>query len=92
MDRTHQIVVEPIGGQDAEPFFVTATLSWTWSALHTARARTCEEDVLVEMLGRGREDARTEKPWIRLDIKFKASLPWGNPMPMPSMARFCALR
>ena len=86
MDRTYQIVVEPIGGQDAEPFFVSATLSWRWSALHTARARTCEEDVLAEMFGRDARDdgAQTEKPWVRADIKLKASLPWGKPLPMPS--------
>lgn len=86
MDRTYQIAVEPIGGQDAEPLFVTATLSWRWSALHTARARTCEEDVLVEMLGRGWEGARTVNPWVRTDIKLKASLPWGKPLPMPAAA------
>jgi hypothetical protein len=83
LDRTYQIAVEPIGGQDAEPFFVAATLAWTWSALHTARARTCEEDVLTDMLGGDRESARTDKPWIRVDIKLRASLPWGKPLPMP---------
>jgi hypothetical protein len=86
MDRTYEAIIEPIGGQDAEPFFVTATLGWTWSALHTARARTCEEDVLVEILGReGREPARTERPWVRCDVKLKASLPWGKPSPMPPL-------
>jgi hypothetical protein len=51
LDRIHRITVEPIGGQDAEPFLVTASLSWRWSALHTARTNTTEEDVVTEMFG-----------------------------------------
>ena len=31
--RTYEIHVEPLGGQDAEPFFVAATLSFRWDAL-----------------------------------------------------------
>jgi hypothetical protein len=84
MDRIYRIRVEPIGGQDAEPFLVTALLSWRWTALDTARTITVEEDVLTEMLGR--DDAaglRTEKPWIRVDIELKATSPYGKPRPMP---------
>jgi hypothetical protein len=28
LERLYRISVEPIGGQDAEPFFVTASLPW----------------------------------------------------------------
>ncbi len=84
LDRIYRTAVEPIGGQDAEPFFVTAWLSWRWSALQTARANTTEEDVVTEMFGRDdRAAIGTEKPWIRIDITLKATLPYGKPMPMP---------
>jgi hypothetical protein len=87
LDRIHRIAVEPIGGQDAAPFFVTASLSWRWSALQTARTNTTEEDVLAEVLGR--DDgavASTEAPWVRVDITLRATLPHGKPMAMPGPA------
>jgi hypothetical protein len=84
LDRIHRVAVEPSGGQDTEPFLVTASLSWRWSALQTARANTTEEDVVTELLGRGDEvGIRTERPWIRVDIALKATLPHGMPMVMP---------
>src|SRR5579863_253919 len=84
LDRVNRIAVEPIGGQDAEPFLVTAWLSWRWSALQTARTDTTEEDVVTELLGRDDEEViRTERPWIRVDITLKATLPHGMPMAMP---------
>jgi len=85
LDRIHRITVEPIGGQDAEPFLVTASLSWRWSALHTARTNTTEEDVVTEMFGpNDLAGAPTERPWIRVDIKLKATLPYGKPLAMPA--------
>jgi hypothetical protein len=87
LDRVHRIAVEPIGGQDAEPFLVTASLSWRWIALQTARTNTTEEDVVTEMIGRdGGVGILTEKPWIRVDIALKATLPYGKPMAMPGPA------
>jgi hypothetical protein len=87
LDRIHRIGVEPIGGQDAEPFLVTAWFSWRWSALHTARAGTTEEDLLTEVLGREpAADVQTDMPWIRVDIALKATLPYGKPMVMPGPA------
>ncbi|HET6150875.1 MAG TPA: hypothetical protein VFH68_25285 [Polyangia bacterium] len=85
LDRIYRTAIEPIGGQDADPFFVTAWLSWRWSALQTARANTTEEDVVTEMFGRDDGAAiRTEIPWVRVDITLKATLPYGKPMPMPA--------
>ncbi|MBK8997740.1 MAG: hypothetical protein IPM35_18610 [Myxococcales bacterium] len=86
-DRSYEVHVEPLGGQDARPFHVTATLSFRWDALHTARAATTEEDMLVTLFGRdGAADLKTDKPWLRVDIKLSATLPWETPMPMPSNA------
>ena len=45
LDRSYEIYVEPVGGQDAEPFTVTAKLGWKWSALHTARTAWREKEV-----------------------------------------------
>ena len=45
--RRYKVSVEPIGGQDMEPFFVTAGLSWRWDALKDARTSTTEEDMLT---------------------------------------------
>lgn len=89
LDRTYLIYVEPLGGQDAPPFHLTATLSWSWHALQTARAATKDEDVLSEMLGRdGAEDLETEKPYVRVDIKLAARAPYGKPLPMPAEGRW----
>lgn len=85
LDRSHTIYVEPLGGQDAPPFHVTASLSWAWDTLNTTRARTCDEDVLTEMLGRDVAcELVSEKPCVRVDIKLTASAPHGKPMPLPA--------
>ena len=91
LDRVVEARVEPTGGQGAEPFFVTAALSFRWTALQTARGATIEEDVLIELLGRTGVDGRdTEQPWVRVDIRFSATLPYGKPLPMPTPDRWAA--
>jgi hypothetical protein len=50
LDRSFESYVEPMGGQDAEPFHVAAILSWRSDPLLTARAATTEEDMLSEPL------------------------------------------
>jgi hypothetical protein len=85
MARSYEGFVEPLGGQETEPFFVTAGFSWRWDALLTARTHFREEDVLTELLGRARgSKASTERPAVRLDVSLRASLPYGKPVPMPS--------
>jgi hypothetical protein len=85
LGRRYTVSVEPLGGQDAEPFFVTARLAWRWSALHAARTATTEEDMLSAVIGRENvDDIRSEPPWLRVDVRLRASLPWGKPVPMPS--------
>jgi hypothetical protein len=85
MERRYEVAVLPIGGQTAEPFHVTALLSWRWDAVQSARSRSTEEDLLTEVLGHA-EDVDTEVRRLRIDIVLRASLPWGNAIPMPSPA------
>jgi hypothetical protein len=81
--------VEPLGGQDAPPFHVTATLSWRWTNLNTVRGMLCDEDVLTEMLGREQSaDLVSEYPIVRVDIELAASALYDNPLPMPSQQRW----
>ena len=91
LDRVYQVWVEPLGGQDAAPFHVTAELSWTWDALKVARSATIEESVLVELLAQ--EDAEcvdTDPPWLRVDIVLRASAPYEKPISMPTPAAWAA--
>lgn len=84
-DRTLVVHVEPLGGSDAEPFHVAATISWRWDSLLTARSATMEKDMLTELFSRDEaSDMVPRLPDIRIDLKLGASLPWGKSMPMPS--------
>lgn len=67
----------------AGPFHVAAELSWRWDALQTARTATTEEDVLMEWLGRDGYYLVTERPWLRVDVTLRATLPLDSPLPMP---------
>lgn len=87
LDRIFETFVEPLGGQEAEPFRVSAALSWRWDALLAARSATTEEDMLTEVLGRERvsgHKVRTERSPIRMDVTLRASLPYGKAIPMPA--------
>jgi hypothetical protein len=87
LDRIYEVFVEPLGGQDAQPFFVTAKLSWRWTALLTAWAASTEEDMLSTLFPRSEaRDLKTEKPCVRVDIVLSATLPWGKPLPLPAKA------
>jgi len=84
LDRSYEVHVEPFGGQDAEPFFVAASISFSWDALSTARTTTREEDTLVELYGLdGVPKRKTIRPYHRIDIKLNASLMDGKELPMP---------
>jgi hypothetical protein len=61
----------------------TSWLSWRWDALQTARTATREEDVLEELLGRDGYNLVTERPWLRVDVTLRATLPLDSPLPMP---------
>ena len=71
----------------AEPFTATTTFAWRWTALHTARTVTTEEDLLAEVLGRDHATrSHTRRPYLRLDIGLRATLPGGAPLALPSPA------
>ncbi len=90
-DRTFKVFVEPLGGSDAEPFHVSAVLSWTWDSLNTARAATTEEDMLTELFGRDAEsDLVTELPRLRVDVELHAGLLFGKPLKMPSQGAWAS--
>lgn len=90
-DRTFKVFVEPMGGSDAEPFHVSAVLSWTWDSLNTARAATTEEDMLTELFGREADsDFVTELPRLRIDVELRAGLLIGKPLKMPSKAAWAS--
>ena len=78
LSRTFETYVEPLGGQEAEPFHIAAALSWRWDALMTARTATTEEDMLTVVLGRERvwgHKVRTERSPLRVDVALRASVP-----------------
>lgn len=83
MSRAYETRVA-LGTQSPPPFYVTATLCWKWDAALSARFATTEEDLLTEILGRDGSYLVTERPWLRVDVKLNASLPWGEPLPMPA--------
>lgn len=83
MNRTYRIHVSLPDARRARPFHVTATLSWRWEALHSARTATTEEDLLTELFGEVGYDLVTERPWLRVDVTLNATLPYGAPLPMP---------
>jgi hypothetical protein len=89
LDRSYRVYVEPLGGQDAAPFHVTAALSWVWTATNTVRGTTRDEDVLSEMLGRDQTaDLVTEQPCVRVDLKLRAAAPFDKPLPMPAKTQW----
>lgn len=84
LERSYEVDVEPVGGQKAEPFTVTAKLGWRWSALDTARSAWREEEVLAALHGREQaHELETSPLRVRLDIVLNAALPWGRARPMP---------
>ena len=74
----------------AEPFHVSAEISFYWTPTDAARARTCEEDLLTELRGRRKRPVRTEPRWKRVDLSLHASLPYGSTTPMPEPRVFGA--
>jgi hypothetical protein len=87
MARTFETFVEPVGGQEAEPFHVGGALSWRWDPLMTARTAMTEEDMLTAVLGRERvwgQKVRTERSALRVDVSLRASLPYGKAIAMPA--------
>src|SRR5262245_39987016 len=73
---------------DPEPFHIATRIAMEWSAANTARAYTCEEDLLTELLGRKQRYPKTQQRWTRVDLKLYAALPYGSATPMPDSEIF----
>lgn len=83
MSRGYEALFTAGAAESAGPFSVSAALSWKWDALQSARTMTVEEDLLVELFGRDGALLVTEQPWLRVDVRLNASLPWGQPIALP---------
>ncbi|MBI4473470.1 MAG: hypothetical protein HY646_12440 [Acidobacteria bacterium] len=72
-----------LSAQNPEPFHVSAKISFNWSPVNAARAYTCEEDLLTELIGRKQRPAKTEQRWARVNLALYATLPYGSTTPIP---------
>lgn len=86
--RTWKVDVRRDASPRADPFHVSAAISFEWSPVDAARAYTTEEDLLTELVGRRRRPIRTERRWARIDLSLSASLPYGSTTSMPEPAVF----
>jgi hypothetical protein len=86
MSRTYRTDLHLEPAQEARPFSVGASLTWTWDALQAARTATTEEALLMMLLGDERRHLDTEQPWLRVDLTLRASLPLDSPLPLPGEA------
>ncbi|MBU0493427.1 MAG: hypothetical protein KKA73_12010 [Chloroflexi bacterium] len=82
--RTYHIVVAPGRRPAAGPFHVTALLDWSWDAALAARTTTTEEDLLIELFGRGGYYLNTEPPWLRVSVTLHATLLPDHLRPLPA--------
>jgi len=83
MDRRWEVQIWRGERKGTEPFDVLAEISFRWTALNAARGHTCEEDVLMEMLGRRSRAPKTQRRWVRVDLGLHASLPYGSTARVP---------
>jgi hypothetical protein len=68
---------------NTEPFHVFAAIEFKWRPVDAARAHTCEEDLLMELVGRRARVPRTEPRWSRVDLSLCATLPYGSTTAIP---------
>ena len=83
MDRNWQVYARRGERKSMDPFGVSAEIAFRWSSVNAARGHTCEEDVLTEMLGRRVRIPKTQRRWVRVDLKLHASLPYGSTARIP---------
>ena len=74
--------------QKAEPFHISAEIGFDWSPFNEARAYTCEEDLLTELIGRGKGATKTARRWNRVNLSLHANLPYGSTTLMPDPQLF----
>lgn len=83
MCRSFKTTLGSATDQPAEPFFVTASVSFEWDPLESARTYTNEDDLLTELLGREDEPVDTMPRSLRIDFVLNAGLPYEAQVPMP---------
>ncbi len=88
MNRRWKIYLYPPAVQSTEPFSTSAKVAFDWNPLNSARADTCEEDLLRELLGRRQRPIRTERRWTRVDLSLYAGLVYGSTAPVPDAEVF----
>lgn len=86
--RRWKVHVHPAASTTAEPFHVFAAIEFDWSPIDAARAYTCEEDLLMELVGRRTRLPRTECRWTRIDLSLRATLPYGSTTAIPEPELF----
>ena len=88
--RSWKVYVSRGGSNSTEPFHVSAAIGSKWSPVDTARAYTCEEDLLTDLVGRSGRSPRTQPRWTRVDLSLHASLPYGSTTAIPEASVFGA--
>ena len=81
--RSWKVSVSRAAPPSADPFHVSAEIGFEWSPVDAARAHTCEEDLLTQLVGRRKRPLRTERRWTRIDLSLHATLPYGSTTLMP---------
>lgn len=72
--------------QRAEPFHVSALVSFSWDPLESARSETNEADLIRELFGDDDDLPDTMPRLLRTDIELHATLMFGSRTPMPEMS------
>ena len=83
MDRRFEVNVGLGLPQRAEPFLVTAEISFRWDPFESARTFTQEEDLVTELFDRDEDLPKTMQRHLRVDLVLRAMLPYGSKTPMP---------
>jgi hypothetical protein len=81
--RRWKVHVQRTTAANAEPFHVFAVIEFEWTPIDAARAYTCEEDLLIDLVGRRTRLPRTERRWTRVDLSLHATLPYGSTTAIP---------
>ena len=81
--RLWQAAVGGFTRQPAEPFHVSALVSFRWNPFESARTYTTEEDLVTELLGRDEDPPETMPRHLRTDLVLRATLPYDSRTPMP---------
>jgi hypothetical protein len=89
-ERHWKVYLHEPAPASADPFHVSAEIGFEWSPFDAARAHTCEEDLLTQLMGRKKRLPRTERRWKRIDLSLHAGLPYGSTTAVPEPQLFAA--